>query len=530
MLLVAQAAAADVWPMAKWKAAKPEDVGLDAALLAQARKYALTGGGAGYVTRGGKLVLSWGDVKKRFDLKSTSKSIGVTALGLAIADGKMALTDLASQRHPKFGIPPESNAASGWLDKITLLHLATQTAGFEKPGGYDKLLFEPGTKWAYSDGGPNWLAECVTLAYRQDVDKLLFDRVFTPLGISRSDLDMARRTATARMKIEGIARREFGSGISANVDAMARIGLLYLRGRPLERKADSCPASSSARRRRWSRRSSGCRRSNEKEYGKASDHYGLLWWNNADGTLADVPRDAYLVMGLVRQPDRRHSQPRHRRLAGRHVVEAKRRRSLRRAEAVFGPDRGGRQGVRKRQADGRKACALQSKTADTPYPPSAVIRHIDWAPASTIVRQCARQRQLAADLGRRRRALHGLRRRPRLRAVRRGEAQPGPGQDQRRAERFCRRSICVRRRPSSEATAPPARRPADMLMVDGVLYLLARNAGNSQLAWSRDHGKTLDLERLEIRPQFRLSDLLELRPRLRRRPRRFCLRLFARQR
>jgi hypothetical protein len=28
-------------------------------------------------------------------------------------------------------------------------------------------------------------------------------------------------------------------------------------------------------------------------YGKASNHYGLLWWNNADGALAGVPRDAY---------------------------------------------------------------------------------------------------------------------------------------------------------------------------------------------------------------------------------------------
>ncbi|MGH7138641.1 MAG: serine hydrolase domain-containing protein, partial [Pirellulales bacterium] len=174
--------------MPRWQAAMPEEVGLDAALLAQARDYALTGGGAGYVTRGGKLVMSWGDVKQRFDLKSTSKSIGVTALGLAIADGKLAFSDLARERHPDFGVPPESNAATGWLEKITLGHLATQTAGFEKPGGYGKLLFEPGTKWAYSDGGPNWLAECITLVYRQDVAELLFDRVFTPLGIARGDL------------------------------------------------------------------------------------------------------------------------------------------------------------------------------------------------------------------------------------------------------------------------------------------------------------------------------------------------------
>ena len=33
-------------------------------------------------------------------------------------------------------------------------------------------------------------------------------------------------------------------------------------------------------------------------HGNASDHYGLLWWNNADGTLETVPRDAYWAWGL----------------------------------------------------------------------------------------------------------------------------------------------------------------------------------------------------------------------------------------
>ena len=34
------------------------------------------------------------------------------------------------------------------------------------------------------------------------------------------------------------------------------------------------------------------------DYGNASDHYGLLWWNNADGTMKNVPRDAYWSWGL----------------------------------------------------------------------------------------------------------------------------------------------------------------------------------------------------------------------------------------
>ena len=163
-----------------------------------------------------------------YDLKSTTKSFGSIALGLAIKDGKLRLEDKAKRHHPTLGVPPEENAQTGWLDEITILHLASQTAGFEKPGGYTKLLFRPGTQWDYSDSGPNWLAECITLAYRRDLDEWMFERVFTPLGIQRSDLTW-RKNSYRPATIEGVARREFGAGIHANVDAMARIGYLMLR-------------------------------------------------------------------------------------------------------------------------------------------------------------------------------------------------------------------------------------------------------------------------------------------------------------
>jgi CubicO group peptidase (beta-lactamase class C family) len=207
----------------------PSDVGMDKAKLDQARRYALMGVGSGFITRHGAPVMLWGDLARRYDLKSTTKSIGVTALGLAIADGKIKLSDQVVQHHPTFGLPPKSNQTTGWIKRITIQYLATQTAGFENPGGYKRVVFEPVTKWSYSDGGPNWVAECVTLAYRRDVDELMFERVFAPLGIGRSDLKWCRN-AYRDAKIDGVARREFGSGISANVDAMARIGYLYLRG------------------------------------------------------------------------------------------------------------------------------------------------------------------------------------------------------------------------------------------------------------------------------------------------------------
>ncbi|MBW3543167.1 MAG: beta-lactamase family protein, partial [Planctomycetes bacterium] len=284
------------WPGETWERITPADAGLDEALLNKARDYALTGGGSGYITRGGKLVLAWGDLRQRYDLKSTTKSIGVTALGLAIGDGKLKLTDKARDHHPTFGVPPETNTKTGWLDEITLLHLATQTAGFEKPGGYEPIVFRPGTKWHYSDGGPNWLAECITLEYGRDVKALMFERVFGPLGITERDLTW-RGHAYREKTIAGVPRREFGSGISANVDAMARIGLLYQReGRWGDEQI--LPAEFVRQARAPVEAVVPLPEHDGERHGNASAHYGLLWWNNADGALPKVPRDAYWSWGL----------------------------------------------------------------------------------------------------------------------------------------------------------------------------------------------------------------------------------------
>jgi CubicO group peptidase (beta-lactamase class C family) len=123
----------EIWPGASWERARPGQVGLDRSMLEKARDYALTGGGSGCITRHGRLVMQWGDQKRRYDLKSSTKAIGVTALGLALKDGKIrSLQDRAKTYHPGLGVPPESNAGTGWLDKITLFHLATQSAGFDK--------------------------------------------------------------------------------------------------------------------------------------------------------------------------------------------------------------------------------------------------------------------------------------------------------------------------------------------------------------------------------------------------------------
>jgi len=503
--------AADEWPQAAWATADPQDLGLDREQLAKARDYALTGGGSGYITRGGKLVMSWGDLKKRYDLKSTTKSFGATALGVAVLDGKIALTDKVNQHHPGFGTPPASNAETGWIDQITILHLATQTAGFEKPGGYEKLIFAPGTKWAYSDGGPNWLAECVTLVYKQDVDKLMFDRVFTPLGIQRTDL-VWRNNSYRDKNIDGVPRREFGSGISANVDAMARFGLLYLRGGMwngkrilpeefVKQAGTTVPAVV------------GLPEVDPKNYGNASDHYGLLWWNNADGTLKNVPRDAYWTWGLydslvVVMPSldivvSRAGQSWKRDWAGHYNVlqpflgpiaaAAKESRldTLARPEPdeIVRPTGTNDDLLERKPSTKNSAKTNLNNAAIPPYPPSPVIAGIQWAPPSTIVRKARGSDNWPITWGDDDDLYTAYGDGKGFEPFVDVKLSMGLSRISGPANKFTAVNL---RSPSIETRGDGAsgKKASGILMVDGTLYLLARNAGNSQLAWSTDRGAT----------------------------------------
>ena len=272
-------------------------MGMDAGLLAEARAYALTGGGAGMITRNGRMVASWGYANLRYDVKSTTKSIGFTAAGLAIADGLININDHAQGHLAAFGVPPNSNAATGWLDDITLLQLATHTAGFDKQGGFIPLLYAPGTMWDYSDGGLNWLADVLTQVYREDLNSLLFRRVFSRLGIDGTDL-VWRSNAFRGDTLNGVKRREFGSGIKINVDAMARIGYLYLRNGIWDGD-QLLPSAFVNLVRRPSAAVVGLPVADPVDFPDATSHYGVAWFTNADGTIPEVPTDAYWGWGLL---------------------------------------------------------------------------------------------------------------------------------------------------------------------------------------------------------------------------------------
>lgn len=285
-----------------WVAVAPADVGMDSARLQEAQTYALTGGGAGMVVRYGKLVHQWSDatsnpaqvidIDQKMDVKSTTKSMGGIALGIALDQGLITLGDLAKTHLPTLGNPPANDPAA--LDAITIQQLATHTAGFDKGGDAPPITYgPPGTQWFYSDGGLNWLADVLTTKFNADLQDLLTERVWTPLEITGDDLTWRAGTLDANQ----LEFRDLASGMSANVNAMARIGLLFLRkGMWKDQRilSETFVATASTPR----PETAAAAVVDPTGFPSANLDYGLLWWTNATGRLPDVPRDAYWAWGL----------------------------------------------------------------------------------------------------------------------------------------------------------------------------------------------------------------------------------------
>jgi len=452
-----------------WENATPQQAGMDESMLQQAQDYALTGGGSGCIIRGGKLVMSWGNQAARYDLKSTTKSIGVTVLGLALKDRLAHLDDKAQNYYSDIGIPP--NSGDPRLADIKIWHLATHTAGFDKPGGFEPLLFDPGTAWSYSDGGANWLADCLTLAYRKDLKDVMFDRVFSNLNITNADLTW-RNNSYRSDTIEGVKRREFGSGISANVDAMAKLGYLYLRrGKWADEQILSENFIDLVR--KPFPEITGLSVNNPSQYFNASNHYGLLWWNNGDGTLSNVPRDAYWSWGLYDSLI---------------VVIPSLDIVIARAGNDWRSGWDGNYSVLKPFLE--PIC--QSVVGNAPYPYSEVISSLIWADASTVVHQADGSDNWPitwADDGEQYTAY--------------GD---GWGFDPKVPNKlslgFCKVSgsppgngVNIRSTTGEQlGDGRSGKKASGILSVNGTVYMLVRNANNngqqSQLAWSSDHGST----------------------------------------
>jgi len=242
-----------------WKLAAPETVGLDPAALCalvprftawtQADMHAVL------VVRHGALVFehyfkgedeTWGRSRGvvefapevKHDLRSITKSVTSLVLGIAIDHGWVPGVDT-----PVLSLLPQyADLRSPELDRITLRHLLTMSAGLKwdenipysnpenseiqmdyAPDPYRYVLTRPvdsapGAIWNYSGGGAALISAVLHKATGKTEDVLLQETLFDPLGIH--DVDWARYPKTNEPAA--------ASGLRMRPRDLAKLGQLVL--------------------------------------------------------------------------------------------------------------------------------------------------------------------------------------------------------------------------------------------------------------------------------------------------------------
>lgn len=161
----------------------------------------------------------------RHMLFSLSKSFTSTAVGLAIAEGKLSLDDEVLKAFPGDGpAEPSGNLKSMRLSDLLRMSTGQQT---EPPRGTNEpwtktflnhsVPFKPGTHFQYNTSATYMQSAMVQKATGQTVLEYLQPRLFAPLGIE---------DPTWELSPEGISTG--GYGLSIRTEDIAKFGQLYL--------------------------------------------------------------------------------------------------------------------------------------------------------------------------------------------------------------------------------------------------------------------------------------------------------------
>lgn len=163
-------------------------------------------------------------------LYSLSKSFTATAAGFALAEGLIGLDDPVISYFPEF----EADITDPRSRAMRVRHVASMSSGHLADTVHESLALDPaepvrgflllpperdpGTVFAYNQPATYTLAAIVQRVTGQHLTEYLRPRLLDPLGIG----------AVAWLRDR--AGRELGySGLHATTDAVARLGLLYLR-------------------------------------------------------------------------------------------------------------------------------------------------------------------------------------------------------------------------------------------------------------------------------------------------------------
>jgi CubicO group peptidase (beta-lactamase class C family) len=262
-----------------WQHKKPEEVGMNPALVSEAVQIAIAeetqgpkdmtlflhssfgkepystvvgpvkdrGGASGIITRHGYIVAEWGDPKRVDITNSVTKTFLTTVVGLAwqrglIHDVNDYVRDYMPPHVDLFDAPHNQ--------KIKWDHLLRQTSDWqgtlwgkpdwadrpvgEKPEDWpNRKLWEPGSHFKYNDVRVNVMALAALHVWRRPLPDVLRAEIMEPIGASSTWRWLGYDSAWVEIdgqKMQAVGGGgHWGGGMFINAYDMARFGYLFLR-------------------------------------------------------------------------------------------------------------------------------------------------------------------------------------------------------------------------------------------------------------------------------------------------------------
>ncbi|NQT00806.1 MAG: serine hydrolase, partial [Planctomycetes bacterium] len=430
----------------------------------------------------------WRPVQRHYTASLAKALVGGVSLMFALNDGRLSIDEPACKYIPEWRGNPKKS-------KITIRHLATHSSGiedaeqdeiphFELPGwkgGFWKkdpdpftlsrdkapIIFPPGTKFAYSNPGMAMLSYVVTTSLQgtehTDVRTLLRERIMRPIGVKDDEWSIGYGQT---YKVNGLNLIANWGGGSYTARAVARVGRLMLRkgnwqGRQL---IDSKCVEEVVK-------YAGTPLP-DRPAGEPNPGSGLGWWTNFDGVWAKVPRDAFGGAGAGNQVLL--------------VVPSLDLIIVRNGSNLYNPSKGeGFWGGLEKYLFN----PLMEAIIKPPYSRSGLITKVNFEPASSIVRKAKGSDNWpitwADDDNQYTAYGDGWGFEPKTKK----KLSLGIAKITGSPPDF--RGVNIRTDTGERiGQGAEGAKASGIICVDGVLYMLVRNTGNSQVAWSEDHGKS----------------------------------------
>src|SRR5262245_3252286 len=262
-----------------WQHKRPEEVGMNAALVNEAVQIAVAsettgpkdmalflhssfgkepyntlvgpikdrGGASGRITRNGDIVAEWGDPKRVDITNSVTKTFLTTVVSLAWQKGLIRdVNDYARDYMP----PHVDLFEAPHNQKIKWDHLLRQTSDWqgtlwgkpdwadrpvgEKPEEWpNRMLYEPGTHFKYNDVRVNVMALAALQVWRRPLPEVLNEEVMGPIGASSTWRWYGYENSWVDVdgkKVQSVSGGgHWGGGMFIDSYDMARFGYLFLR-------------------------------------------------------------------------------------------------------------------------------------------------------------------------------------------------------------------------------------------------------------------------------------------------------------